>query len=295
MPAPESQPQPVFAVVGPGAVGGLLAALLRRAGADVVVVAREASARRIAERGLTITSGRYGEWISDVPAVTEVPAGAHVILAVKAYALGEVIPQLAAAHPAEVLTLLNGVDHLPALAGALPGTDVIGAAITIEAARTEPTVLEHRSSFARVTVPERAAGSPIATALADAGVAVTAAGTDAEVLWTKLRFLATFALLTSRTETGIGEALAADPGLADALIEEIAAVASAEGVPTDAGELRASVHGMPAGMRSSLQHDFAAGGPTELDAIGGAVARAARAHGIRTPALDATLAELAAR
>jgi 2-dehydropantoate 2-reductase len=39
----------------------------------------------------------------------------------------------------------------------------------------------------------------------------------------------------------------------------------------------------PAGLKSSMQRDAEAGRPTELDAIGGAVLRAARRHGIATP------------
>jgi 2-dehydropantoate 2-reductase len=40
--------RPSIAILGPGGVGGLLAAALTRAGASVTVVAREATAERIA-------------------------------------------------------------------------------------------------------------------------------------------------------------------------------------------------------------------------------------------------------
>lgn len=287
---PEAQPP--IAVVGPGAVGGLLAALLHRDGADAVVVARESSAKRIAERGLTIRSGRYGDWDSAVPAVTSAPEGAHVVLATKAYAVAEVATRLADDHPAEVLSLLNGVEHIATLRAALPDTRIIGAAIAIEALRVEPTVLEHRSAFARLTVPADAAESPLAAALAHAGVDVVVGGSENEVLWTKLRFLAPHALLTSRTQTGIGDAIADDPALTAALLDEIAAVATAEGLATTGAELFGILDGMPAGMRSSLQADLAAGGDHEVDAIGGAVARAGRRHGILTPTLDALVEQL---
>lgn len=285
---------PSIAVVGPGAVGGLLAALLHRDGADVVVVARETSARLIAAHGVTIESDHYGTWTSDVPAVTEVPAGAHVILATKAYAVHDVAPELAAARPPVVLSLLNGVDHVTQLRREAPGLPVVGAAIAVEAARHSPTVIEHRSPFARVTVPDDVADAPLVGAIARAGIEVGAGGSEAEVLWRKLRFLAPFALLTTRTQTGIADALAADHALAASLLEEVAAVATAEGLPTTGDALLGILEGMPPSMRSSLQADVAAGGPNELDAIAGAVARAAAARGIPTPTLASLNAQFAA-
>ena len=49
-------------VLGPGGVGGFLAAALARAGSPVTVVAREATAAAIAERGLQVASVRLGEF-----------------------------------------------------------------------------------------------------------------------------------------------------------------------------------------------------------------------------------------
>jgi 2-dehydropantoate 2-reductase len=286
--APSTSPS--IAVVGPGAVGGLLAALLHRDGADVTVVAREASARLISLHGLTIESAHLGTWTSDVPSVTEVPVGAHVILTTKAYAVHDVAPSLAAARPPVVLSLLNGVDHVTQLRRQAPGLPVVGAAIAVEAARRSPTVIEHRSPFARVTVPDDVADAAVVGSLAHAGVEVSAGGSEAEVLWRKLRFLTPLALLTTRTQTGIADALAADPELTASLLDEVAAVATAEGVPTTGDAIRGVLEGMPGSMRSSLQADVAAGGPNELNAIAGAVARAAAARGIPTPTLTSLIA-----
>ena len=50
-----------IAVLGPGGVGGLIAGLLARSGAEVVVIAREPTAEVIAERGLKVQSVMFGE------------------------------------------------------------------------------------------------------------------------------------------------------------------------------------------------------------------------------------------
>ena len=51
-----------LAVLGPGGVGGLLAALLARAGDSVVVLAGDSTARTIADRGLRVESRLFGDF-----------------------------------------------------------------------------------------------------------------------------------------------------------------------------------------------------------------------------------------
>ena len=58
------------AVLGPGGVGGLLAAALARAGTEVVVVARDSTAAVIEERGLRVQSVKFGALLTHPPAVS---------------------------------------------------------------------------------------------------------------------------------------------------------------------------------------------------------------------------------
>lgn len=69
----------------------------------------------------------------------------------------------------------------------------------------------------------------------------------------------------------------------EACVREVAAVAAAEGFAFDAAETLARYDRI-GDLRSSMQKDRAAGRPLELDAIGGAVLRAARRHGLDAPA-----------
>jgi 2-dehydropantoate 2-reductase len=144
-------------------------------------------------------------------------------------------------------------------------------------------------------VPDAAAELGLVAALRDTPIEVVAGGTEAEVLWKKLRFLAPLALLTSAWSTGIGDALTRDPALTSGLLAEIAATATAEGVPTTGEDLHGILGGFPAPMRSSLQADVEAGREGELDAIGGAVRRRAAAHGVSTPVLDDVIGRVSAR
>ncbi len=290
----------LIAIIGPGAIGGLVAGMLQRAGHDVVVVAREKTARQVTEHGLDIETDEFGTWHAPLTATTEVPHGARVIVAVKAEGVSDAARLLAGTAPAEVLSLLNGLDHVDLLRTALPGVRVVGATIAGETLRTGaggfgPALVRHRGTLLRAVVPDDAAELGLVAALRDTSIEVLTGGTEAEVLWKKLRFLAPLALLTSAWATGIGDALTRDPALTSGLLAEIAAAATAEGVPTTGEDLHGILGGFPAPMRSSLQADIEAGREGELDAIGGAVRRRAAAHGIATPVLDDVIGRIGAR
>jgi 2-dehydropantoate 2-reductase len=295
--APGSTGGAVIAVVGVGAVGGLLAARLHGAGVDVVVVARPATAALIRAEGLSIRSAHFGDSVCRLRIVTEIPAGARVIVATKATALSQVGAGLGSAAPAEVLALLNGIEHMSVLRAAAPAALVAGASVAVEATRLSPTVIEHRSPFFRFTVPAAAAETGIVAAWRQAGLDITTGGSEQQVLWTKLRFLAPLALLTSYWRLPLGEALDRDRSLTDLLLREVADTASRDGVPTDAGALADALGALPPTMRSSLQNDLLTGTPaeSELDAIGGALQRRGRSLGVDTVAVGWVMADLSAR
>ena len=285
----------VIAIVGPGAVGALLAALLDRAGSEIIAVARPATAGAINAEGLTIHSQLFGDGVSHIHAQRDIPAGARIIVATKSFAIPEIAAAIGAAHPVEVISFLNGIEHMDALRLSAPGVPVTGASIAVEAARSSPTVIEHRSPFLRITVAAAAADYGIVGDLRRAGLSVTVGGSESEVLWTKLRFLAPMALLTSYWHQPIGEALQHDKGLTSRLLAEVAAIATADGVPTTTDQLFSVLTGFPPAMRSSLQADLAAGNVSELDAIGGALIRRGQSHGIAASTLDQIVDELATR
>jgi 2-dehydropantoate 2-reductase len=75
-----------------------------------------------------------------------------------------------------------------------------------------------------------------------------------------------------------------------ACIEETAAAANADGATIDPSASLAELDAAHAGLGSSMQRDIAAGREPALDAIPGAVQRAAARHGLACP----TVARLAA-
>ncbi|MEJ2579778.1 MAG: 2-dehydropantoate 2-reductase N-terminal domain-containing protein, partial [Kineosporiaceae bacterium] len=204
------------AVVGAGGVGGLLAALLHRAGADVVLVVTSRSRQLLAEGGLRVDSDLFGRWVSRPPLSLQVPSGAAVLLAVKAPHLAQVVPGVVAAGPSQVVTLQNGIEHVARLRGAMPHTPITPAAIYVETRRIDdpvrlpPVTIEHRSPFLRLHLP---AGDEhgFAGPLRAAGAEVRYAGAEDAVLWDKFALLAPMALLTAYHRAPLGAALARDP------------------------------------------------------------------------------------
>jgi 2-dehydropantoate 2-reductase len=270
-----------IAILGAGAVGGMLGVLLAEAGHRVTLLASDRTSAAINIAGLTLRSSRYGELHAPIPARPWLAAPVDVLfVTVKApdllAALTRVPPPLL--HNAAVVPLLNGVDHVPLLRAAFPQSTVVPMTVSVEATRVAPGVIEHVSPFADYAISVGHRESPVdpAALLHSAGLAVDASAPDeATLLWRKLSFLAPFALLTTSALDALGPARQARPNLLDGLVEETAAAAATNGVAIDPAAVRERLHSLPGGMRSSMLKDALAGAVLELDAIAGPVLRAA--------------------
>lgn len=299
-----------FAVLGPGGVGGLLAGALWRAGSDVTVIARPHTAQLINEQGLTLRSVRLGEFVARPTARPSAVEGADVlIVATKAVGLEEALERVRGmADPGLVLPLLNGLDHLAVLRRRFEPGSVLAGAIRVESDRSEPGVIVHSSPFLLIDMAARdpsrgAALQELGDELERVGFPVRLGypitdRSEAEVMWSKLVRLNALACTTSARDKLLGE-IRSTPALRAELvgaIEEACAVAQAEGaseiVPERAVEELERAH---ATLGSSMQRDIAAGREPELDAIPGAVLRAAARHGLSCPTIEALVGMIRAR
>lgn len=281
------------AVLGPGGVGGLVAAALARAGTAVTVVAREETAARIARDGLRVRSLRLGDFAVDVRAVARLEEPVDVlVVATKATGLAGALDRIAAA-PRLVVPLLNGIEHLDVLRARWPQR-VCAAVIRVESDRPEPGLVVQTSPFLRVDMaPVNAATEAAAHLLRNAEIPTRLADSEPDVMWRKLVRLNALACTTAAFGEPIG-AVRAHPRHRLALegaVEETAAVARAEGADADAGEVLGELAEAHPELTSSMARDVAAGREPELDAIPGAVLRAAARHGLACP----TVAELVER
>ena len=295
-----AHPELTVAVLGPGGTGGLLAALLARAGHRVICLAGDETAGTLRTAGIQVRSAVFGDFTTPVEADTELREPVDVcVIAVKHTSLDSALDRVppAALGDGLVVPLLNGVEHPATLRARYRPDRVAPAMIRFESTRVAPGVIEHGSPFAELDL----AGDGVPRDRLDAlAAAVTAAGPKTRVLddesaalWAKMSFLAPLALLTTLYGLPLGDVRTCHREELTALVEETAAVSAACGGPSDPAQALARYDAFPPGTKSSMQRDAEAGRPLELDAIGGALLRAAERHGVKAPVATRVVRELA--
>jgi 2-dehydropantoate 2-reductase len=279
------------AVLGAGGVGAFVGAALARTGREVLLLMREESLARYG--GVVhVESALLGDFEAEVPATATLERPVDVLwVTTKATQLHDALERIpdGAAANAVVVPLLNGLDHVEVLRRRFGSTAVVAASIAIESERVEPGRVRQLSPFAIAVVSPGPHAEQLRSELADAGLAASIGGSEAAVLWGKLALLAPLALPTTLRGSELG-AVMDDPAWRERLegcVREVVAVAGADGVQLDAEALIARIETVPPDFRSSMQKDREAGRPTEIEAIGGSVLRAAARHGLDAPTTQA--------
>ena len=275
-----------------------MGACLARSGDSVTLIVRRESLARY-PRQLHLESP-FGNFDVDISTAVEVPPVDVLWITVKATQLEPALTAVTnPAYVQAIVPLLNGIDHLSLLRSRYGAERVIAATIAVESERVAPGHIIHRSPFARLNVSSTGQGflgSTVAE-LQKMGFECRFIDHEPTLMWSKLVFLAAFALTTTAADKTTGEILA-DPtwrqmGLS--CIREASAVAVAEGAKIDADAVIASVLKMPGNMRSSMQKDVEQGKTPELDAIARPILRGAQRHGIDVPATRKLVAEVERR
>jgi 2-dehydropantoate 2-reductase len=289
-------------ILGPGGVGGFLAAALARRGTGVSVVAREPTADRIARDGIRVRSVRLGDFDARPRALTTLDEPVGVLLvATKSTGLRAGLERIRA-EPELVVPLLNGLDHMEVLRERFGSAHVAAGTIRIESDQPEAGVVVQTSPFLRIDL---ASGEPrlaeplerLAATLEAAGVPTAIGPSEAQILWSKLVRLNALACTTSALDRPIGF-IRSNPEWRAALIgciEEAAAVANADGAQIDPAVRLAELDEAHPELGSSMQRDIAAGREPELDAIPGSVLRAGARHGIECPTIARLARQIAER
>jgi 2-dehydropantoate 2-reductase len=274
------------AILGVGGVGGLIGACLAKSGAPVTVVVRPESLARFPEQ-LQLESA-FGNFSVPVSRASTVPAADVLWITVKATQLEAALASFTKPDSVRaIVPLLNGIDHLALLRANYGDEKVIAATIAVETERVAPGHIVHRSPFARLNVSS-AGRSLLGTTVDDLqkiGFECRFIDDEPTLIWSKIVFLAPFALTTTAADRTTG-AVIADPDWKrqlESCVREACAVAVAERAKVDAESVLAGMMKMPANMRSSMQKDVERGNAPELDAIAGPILRGASRHGIEVP------------
>jgi 2-dehydropantoate 2-reductase len=283
------------AILGAGGVGGLIGVALAKSGESVTLILRpEALKDYPAELSL---ESPLGSFRVPVDRAASVATPYDVLwITVKATQLESALRSVTVQPDqlSAVVPLLNGIDHIALLRGRFGHDRVVPASIGVEAERTAAGKIVHRGNAVRLSFSSIGEGRLASTIeeFRKFGFTCQFVPDEMKILWTKLSFLAPFALTSTAAGLTRGE-LSRDPVWRkrfEAVVREVAAVGTASGTPLDATAILTFFDKLPQDGRSSMQKDVAAGNPPELDGIAGPILRLAEEHGIDVPVTRALVA-----
>ena len=274
-----------IAIVGVGAIGGVVASLLQSAGRhELVLCAR----RSLGELVVETPDGVVTINATVLTRPEEAKPVDWVMAATKAYDVAGAAKWLErlSAEGAPVAVLQNGVEHRERFLPFVTEERIVPVVVDCPAERVAPERIVQRGLMS-LKVPEGALGAEFVALFARTAADAVTVPDWTTVAWRKLCHNAAGAIsaLTLQPngvmrDEAIGE-------IALELVRECVAVGRAEGavladsVPEDVLEAyrRSAVDGV-----NSLLADRRAGRPMEIDARNGVIVRMGRKHGIPAPA-----------
>ena len=285
------------AILGAGAIGGLVGTAVASLGESVTVLVRP---ERLPDYPANLSLERpSGVITAPAKVAATLPNPVDVLwIATKTYQLKTAL-QAVQSLPRCIVPLLNGVDHVEVLRAHFGRDRVLPATIAVEAERIAPGRFVQRSPFVNLNLAasgEQVLGAIVAR-LRDLQFTCRFIQNEQTLLWSKLCFLGPFALATSASGMNKGE-IYADAEWKRKLISataEACAAAKASRAEVDAAQIQAIFDGLPSGIRSSMQKDLASRRQLELDAIGGPIVRGGERYGIDVSTTAALIAAIRAK
>lgn len=283
------------AVLGPGAVGGTIAAWLEASGrVELSLCVRTPFDQLVVdtpERRLEVSPRQLSD-----PAMASVAD--WVLVATKAYDVSGAADWLArlAGPDTRIAVLQNGVEHTARFTPFVRAERILPVMVDVPAERDAPGRIRQRG---RGTMLVPAGEDGRAFVVLFAGTAIDVAETEdfISAVWRKLCINAAGAVMALTLEGNSAAWREPAARAMRALVAECIAVGRAEGAELEDGLINAVIEHYragPADGKNSLHADREAGRPMEWDARNGVVCRLGRKHRIPTPACDMATALLAA-
>jgi 2-dehydropantoate 2-reductase len=309
-------------IVGAGAIGGLLAWALARAGHEVTLLARGRTLDTLRSRGLTVITSKDGEDVADHLALRASDDAASigtqntVVIALKAQALPAVAHTLAPLLGPETVVLsamnglpwwfpsgfpgplggrhINAVDPGGAVSNALPPDRAIGCVVHLSASTVAPAVVRRGMGNHLIVGAACEAQAPRARALAESlrggGFDVTSTGEIRRELWAKLwgnMNMNPISALTGSTADRILD----DPmthGLVLKMMDEAVTIGERLGLGMRISPAeRIAITRKLGAFKTSMLQDLEAARPLEIEPLLGVFPELGRLLDIPTPFCDA--------
>jgi 2-dehydropantoate 2-reductase len=284
-------------IIGAGAIGSLYAAHLARVAETWVFVRREEHARSINEHGIRITG--HSELHGHMKASTDprdLPQFDFGIVATKANQTREAFAPVAHLfqHGA-VLSAQNGLGSEEVIASLLPSGYVIRGTTFMSGTRLADDHVHYELNTATWMGPFEPTNTPfamveeLAAAINDSGLKAEALRDARPAQWSKLIFNASVNSVAALTGLPHSRHFAAEAEFGDlghllhALIDEGKSVAAAIGIELHEDPWTMNCIGARTNHPPSMLYDVRHHLPTEVDFLGGAIAREAKRAGVPAP------------
>lgn len=290
-----------IAILGPGAIGGLLATLFSKRGFEVVCIDKEENLLALVQSGLRIESVFFGNFSASPHFSAELDFEPDVLfITTKAPFLEKALERIDKnlVKRSLIIPLLNGIEHVDFLKLKF-GESVLASTIgCVEAYLRELGQVIHVSQNAPCVTLFFGAGDwqkekvkEVADLFRQIGFDVVMMDNEKNVLWSKLVRLSALAAITAASAKDLGYVRSdSEWGLVLAnYVKEAALVARADGASAKAEEALEHIYRLPAELKSSLERDLESGKPSEFDALIGAILRKGKKFGIALPTVQNTL------
>lgn len=288
-----------FAVMGTGGAGGYFGARLAMAGHDVSFIARGAHLAAIRDVGLRVDSVLGDVVVAPAHATDdprELPVVDYVLLGVKAWQVEDAARAIApiVGPRTAVLPLQNGIEAPEQISDALDRDHALGGTCRILSSIVAPGHIRHVGAEPVLEIGELD-GRPSARvegllrALSEArGVTATIVPDIRVAMWQKFLFIASWGALgaVTRAPLGVLRTQRETRSMLEAAMREIERIARALSIRMPEAVVPSTlafVDSLPAPATASLQRDIAAGRPSEVESLCGAVTRYGIRTGVRTP------------
>ena len=310
-----------FAIVGAGAIGAFVGAVLSRAGEDVTLIARGNHLRAMQQNGVRVR-GEIGDFVAH-PTAVEDPSAVGVVdvalLTLKAHSLTSMAPRLAPliGPDTTVVTAQNGipwwyfyrhgdqwegtqlesVDPGGVIGRSIDPARVIGCIVYPSTIIAEPGVIEHiegtRLALGEPDGSKSERCRKIADVFIKAGLRCPIRTDIRHDMWVKLMGNVAYNPISALTRATLLEIVQhrETRALAVAIMQEVESVASRLGI-----ELGVSIEQRLAGAekvghhKTSMLQDIESGRPIEIEAIVGAVVELGDKLGLSLPHTKAVYA-----
>ena len=284
---------PSMLIVGTGSLASLFAARLSASGVSVTMLGTwQVGLEALGKYGVRLVDadGNEQAYSVNVTSDAQTCAGSrYALVLVKSWQNTRVAQQLekCLAPDGLALTLQNGLGNREAMAQVL-GERRVALGITTYGASMVGPGRVRPAGEGTITITTNPDPSPIGDLLRRAGFHVEYTDNASSLMWGKLLINAAINPLTALLDVTNGELLNRPSArvLMNAVVREAVEVANALGVqlpyPDPTAQAEEVAH-RTAANRSSMLQDVSRGTPTEIDAINGAIVKAGREVGVRTP------------